>query len=145
MGNLSIRTKIRLAIGILGGGVHPMGLLLLAIVAATHLAFVASLGLYLSVAIPGTGRATLIGLVMLFVACVAPLMIWPGGVGLIPPVAWVLCVPRTFEAGGWLDDPAVIMSLPLGVIAYTAFGGMFWLLAVRRFQRQADGAAAVAA
>jgi ABC-type transport system involved in multi-copper enzyme maturation permease subunit len=135
---------VALGMGILGGGVHPIGVLLLAIVAGTHLTFIASLGIYLSVAIPSTGRASLVGLVILFLVCLAPFVVWPGGIGSVLPVAWVVCLPRTVEPNTWLHDPGVAMSLPLGVIAYAGLAAGFWLLTVRRFRREADQAAVAA-
>ena len=128
-----------LVLGILGGGTHPLALLLVPIVAGTHLAFVASLGVYLSVAVSGTGRASLVGIVILFVVCVWPLVVYPAAIGSIPPVAWVLSLPRTFAANSWLRDPSVAMALPVGVIVYAALAGVFWLLAVRRFRRGDEG------
>lgn len=132
-----------LGLGIIGGGAHPLALLLLPIVAGTHLAFISSLGVYLSVTITGTGRASLIGIVILFVVCVWPLVVYPTATASIPPVAWVLCLPRTFDATQWLRDPNVAMALPLGVVAYAALAGVFWVMAVHRFHRESDRAAVV--
>src|SRR5262249_35546459 len=78
-----------LAIGVMGGGVHMLALPLFAIVVGIHLVFVASLGVYISVLIPGVGRAGLVGVVVLFAVCVAPLAYCPGYYGFVLPAAWV--------------------------------------------------------
>jgi len=136
---LLLGVLVALGMGMLAGGVHPLGVLLLAIVAGIHLIFIASLGLYLSVVVPGAGRAAVIGVITLVAACLAPLVYCPGGYGCILPVAWVACLPRTFDTTSWLEQPNMVISLAASLVAYAAIGGLLRFLAQSRFLREAEG------
>jgi ABC-type transport system involved in multi-copper enzyme maturation permease subunit len=132
-----------LVLGVFVGGVHPLALPAFAVAAAAHLAFAASLGIYLSVATASTGRAAMIAVVILLAVCLAPVAFCPGGLGSVPPVAWVICLPRRVGDWPWEGVPPEAVTLLLGLFAYGCLAWVFWLLAVRRFHREADRGAAV--
>jgi len=135
-----------LVLGVIGGGIHPVGVPLLAIAAGIHVAFAASLGVYLSVVIPSTERAGFIAILVLFLAFTVPLAICPGGLGFLPPVAWMISLPlsadqvNSLHALG-LHSPILPMAVLLGLIGYGCLASVLWLLAVRRFRREGDRAA----
>src|SRR5262249_21406498 len=82
---------ITLVLCVIGGGLDPLAIPVLAIPAGAHLAFAASLGVYLSVSIRRTGQAALVAMTVLFSAIVLPLVMFDGGVATLPPVVWILC------------------------------------------------------
>jgi ABC-type Na+ efflux pump permease subunit len=135
---------ILLVFAVLAGGVHPLGLPAFVLAAAVHLAFATSLGIYLSVATSSSGRAAMIAVVILLAVCLAPIAFCPGGLGAVPPVAWVLCLPRRLTDAPWEGVPAEAIAILFGLLAYGCLAWVFWLLAVRRFHREADRGSVVA-
>jgi hypothetical protein len=131
-----------LVIGAIGEGVVPLALPLIAVVAAVHLAFIASLGLFLSVAVPSTGRAGFMGALVLFLACVAPVTLSPGGATWVAPVVWVQCLPGQIEdATGRSGSFDISAGCWLGLVVYGLLTVCLWYLARARFHREADRAA----
>ncbi|HTK75507.1 MAG TPA: ABC transporter permease subunit [Gemmataceae bacterium] len=136
-----------LVLGMLGGGVHPAAVPLFVIAAGVHVGFAASLGVLLSVTVPSTDRAGFLAVLVLFLSFVVPLVFCPAGVGFMPPVAWLFLLPRssltnsdsTILAGA--GSPIFPLAVLLGLVTYACLSGVLWLLAVRRFHREADRAA----
>jgi ABC-type transport system involved in multi-copper enzyme maturation permease subunit len=134
-----------LVLGVIGGVVHPAAVPLFAIAAAVHVAFAASLGIYLSIAMPNTNRAAFVAILVLFLACVVPLVLCPGGIGFVPPVAWAFLLPRSWSyqsstASTFDNSPIVPLAVLLGLVVYACLAGALWLLAVWRFRREGDRA-----
>jgi ABC-type transport system involved in multi-copper enzyme maturation permease subunit len=135
-----------LVLGVIGGGVHPFAVPLFAVAGAIHVAFAASLGIFLSVAIPNSERAGFVAVFTLFAAFVVPLAFCPGGLGFVPPVAWVFLLPRSSlsDSGSTLfagtGSPIFPLAVLLGLVMYACLAGALWLLAVRRFHREGDRA-----
>jgi ABC-type transport system involved in multi-copper enzyme maturation permease subunit len=134
-----------LVLGVIGGGVHPMAVPLFLIAAAIHVAFAASLGMFLSVVVASADRAGFIGVLVLFLAFVVPLVLCPGGLGFVPPAAWVFLLPRASLAENAAiysgsSSPILPLAVLLGLLTYACLAGALWLLAVRRFHREADRA-----
>jgi ABC-type transport system involved in multi-copper enzyme maturation permease subunit len=135
-----------LVLGLIGGGVNPAAVPLFVIAAIVHVTFSASLGIYLSVVVPSTGRAGFIAVLVLFLAFVVPLVFCPGGLGFVPPAAWVFLLPRPGDLTGWAgnssyNSPMLPLTVLLGLVGYGCLAAVLWLLAVRRFHREADRAA----
>jgi ABC-type transport system involved in multi-copper enzyme maturation permease subunit len=138
-----------LFLGMIGGVITPAALPLLALAAGIHVAFAASLGVYLSVAMPSTERAAFIAILVLFLAFTMPLAICPGGVGLLPPVAWLILLPPSLGQIGRLNalgltSPILPLAVVLGLTGYACLAWVLWRLAVRRFRREGERAAAAA-
>jgi ABC-type transport system involved in multi-copper enzyme maturation permease subunit len=128
-----------LVLGVLGGGVHPIAVPLLAITAGIHLVFIASLGILLSVVVPHTGRAGLIGLVIVFAMSVAPLFYGPFDYsGPILPVAWIACLPRTFGVHNLLEQQRFVWSLTVSLVMYAAVAVLLWYVALSRFHGEGE-------
>jgi ABC-type transport system involved in multi-copper enzyme maturation permease subunit len=139
------------AVGTLVGGVSPVGLALLLLAGVAHVGFVASAGLYLSVAACGTGAATFGVVLVLLAACGVPWLAWSlwDGLatpaqqqaapwlgpllwdGLLPPVTWWALAGRSESIAG-VSGYAVIAA---GLALYAGAAGLFWWRAVARFQR----------
>jgi ABC-type transport system involved in multi-copper enzyme maturation permease subunit len=135
-----------LLLGVIGGGVHPVAVPLFLIAAAIHVAFAASLGMFLSVVIPSADRAAFIGVLVLFLAFVVPLALCPGGLGFVPPVAWVFLLPRASltenaDVYAGFGSPVLPLAVLLGLVAYACLAWGLWALAIRRFHREVDRAA----
>jgi hypothetical protein len=144
--------------GLLTGALHPAAVPLLALAIAVHLAFVASLGGWLSLVCRKTLWAYLGMALVLLLIVVGP---WaellynkpPGGgwggqgwgsnlaqVGLDPPRTW------WFLEFGWTDFRELLeasspLRAPLGTSlaglgCYAAAAGVLWLLACWRFRRE---------
>jgi hypothetical protein len=109
----------------------------LPVTAAAHLAFFASLGLYLSVVTAGTGRAVFVTVLTFFLACVVPVA---AGFALVsPPAAWLGCVwTRDHRTGS--APPAAGLLACAGLYALGA--GLFWLATRYSFHRESDRAPA---
>jgi ABC-type transport system involved in multi-copper enzyme maturation permease subunit len=133
-----------LLLGMIARALHPSALPAIVVAAAVHVAFATSLGLYLSVATASTGRAAMIAMAVLLAACLVPVVFCAGGLGAVPPVAWVMCLPRKLSESPWEGSPETAHALVIGLFAYGCLAWVFWLLAVRRFHRDVDRGAVVA-
>lgn len=142
-----------LLIGVLAGGVHPASVVWLAVAAAVHGGFLASLGLFVSVSTAGTGRAAVATMVGLIATWVGPPVLfgyWLGFAGKSGPAgpAWFaalwqdgLSPPLTwrFLAFGYeskVDDDRFV-GVMLGLAVYAAAAWVLWRLAAWRFRRGA--------
>jgi ABC-type transport system involved in multi-copper enzyme maturation permease subunit len=123
--------------GVGAGSLHPLSLPLLAATVAAHLAFVASLGLYQSVATTSTGRAVFGTVLALLATCVVPLAACVPAMS--PPVAWLGCVWTWDGQSG--RAPAVVDQLACAGL-YALGAGLLWALACHRFLRESDRAPA---
>jgi hypothetical protein len=103
----------------------------LALSAAAHIGFFASLGIYLSVVARSTARACLSAALCLLGLSLLPPMV---ACGLSPPVVvWRLTLPAS-EPQSLVFDGALF-----GFVIYTVTGRLLWWLASERFRREADG------
>jgi ABC-type transport system involved in multi-copper enzyme maturation permease subunit len=125
-----------LVFGVLAGGLHPLALLAIVLAAVIHLAFAASLGIFLSVATRSTGRAAMLAVVFLLALCLAPIAFCSGGYGSVPPVAWVMCLPLRLRDTAWEGAPPEAVAMLVGLVAYAGLAWLFWALAVREFLGQ---------
>jgi len=123
-------------LGVLGGGVSVLAVPAIVVAAGVHLAFAASLGLFLSVTIRSTARAGFIAAAVLFLLCLVPSIAIPGGYASIPPITWVSCLPPT-TGPVFLTDVIVVA----GLAGYAGLAVVLWLLARARFFREAERAA----
>jgi len=135
---------IVLLLGVIAGALHPFALPAIAVAAAVHVALATSLGLYLSVATASTERAAMIAMAVLLAACLFPVVFCPGGVGAVPPIAWVMCLPRQLSESPWEGSSETAHALLIGLFIYGCVAWVFWLLAVRRFHKDAKRVSAVA-
>jgi ABC-type transport system involved in multi-copper enzyme maturation permease subunit len=119
--------------GVIGGGMPWLTVPAIVVAASVHLAFAASLGLFLSVTIRSTARAGLMAAAVLFLLFVVPSVAIPGGHATIPPVTWVACLPPTIDSIG--------VTVLVGLMAYAGLGGVLWRLARARFFREVERAA----
>jgi ABC-type transport system involved in multi-copper enzyme maturation permease subunit len=148
--------------GLLTGALHPAAVPLLAMAIAVHVAFVASLGVWLSVVCRKTLWAYLGMALVLLLVVVGPWAEYlyrnpPGGswggqgrwaefaqIGLDPPrtwwflgFSWVDFRNEVLEGQGPLRGPLGAALAGLG--CYAAAAGVLWLLACWRFRREQAG------
>jgi ABC-type transport system involved in multi-copper enzyme maturation permease subunit len=140
-----------------GGGLHPLGALLLAVAVAAHVAFLAGLGVWASVLCPTTGRARLaVALVLLFLVTGGPAwLVAASPERLLPPewkepaadVAanapgawWFLTFsPDDFAqelAGGGTVFTARLVAAACGAVTYALLAALLWLDALRNFRAE---------
>jgi hypothetical protein len=130
-------------LGAATGGLHPLALLLLALTAATHIASVVSLGVWVSVIASSTVRANfLMALVLLLYFAAgwllygAPSAVAPPGdfvrIGLNPCRSWwTLAFPVVGARG---ENHVAVLAAAAGCVCFAALAAVVWLLAVRRFR-----------
>jgi ABC-type transport system involved in multi-copper enzyme maturation permease subunit len=133
-------------VGVCTGALHPLALLLLALAAAAHVAFVASLGVWVSVIGRNTLWANFTMAVLLLVFFGGGWLEWlltrrpdPGFfLPLNPWLAWWLlafpALPTRFE--GPLLGGVKPLALLAWALVFALLAACFWRLAVRRFRRE---------
>jgi ABC-type transport system involved in multi-copper enzyme maturation permease subunit len=140
----------------LTGAFHPLGALLLALALAVHIAFLASLGVWLSLACRNTLWANLTMALMLLLAFAAPSLLSAGEGGdpkdldwsgrffdlALNPVSTWWTLGYSWEGAGGIWGPLdarflVTLGAALaGVAVYAFLAGALWLLACRRIRSE---------
>ena len=129
--------------GVFSGSVHPLAVPALAVAAITHLGFAASLGVFLSVTVSGSGKAAFIAVAVLLLTYVLPAATCcPEGVAVVPPLTWLLTVRPWHDNDDWFDEPGAAAVGVAALVVYAVFATAFWLIARNRFRREADHARA---
>jgi ABC-type transport system involved in multi-copper enzyme maturation permease subunit len=134
---LLIGVLVLLLLGVLGAGVDPLALPLLTLSAGTHLAFTASLGVFLSVTVRSSARAGFLGAAILLMVCLVPAVMCPCGYVWSPPVTWVASLPAAFAGTGG-KELGTVFAVPFGLPPYMGLAAFLWFLARRRFVREGD-------
>jgi ABC-type transport system involved in multi-copper enzyme maturation permease subunit len=144
--------------GVLGGGLHPLGVFLLILAVASAVALLASFGTWLSLVSPNSQRSRVVMTLVLIVL--------GGGLnglaallGLSPHPSWpgLLAEYATNATGTWWfltftwDDLAAaraagdaaftarLATAALGSLVFASLAGAFWLITRRRFETKQTG------
>jgi ABC-type transport system involved in multi-copper enzyme maturation permease subunit len=139
------------------GAVHPLALPLLTLTAAAHIAFLASLGVCVSVTARNALRANFTMAVLLLLFFCGGWLMWLGigtpscskdsaasflAAGLNPWYSWwALAVPLIAPARGEAVNNLNLLAVSDWGLVFALLAALFWWLAVRRFRRDQGRAA----
>jgi ABC-type transport system involved in multi-copper enzyme maturation permease subunit len=144
------------AVELVAGDWHPLGTLLLLLAVASHVAFLASLGTWLSLVSRGTLRARVILALILFLSAGTLTRLtasprsppsWPAlvaGVGIDAPGTWWFLAftcndIATAPPAGTGTFAVRLAAAAVGIILVASLAGVFWLDTWRRFETKQTG------